>query len=107
MNIIAGAMLEQARTIMSFNQIVQQERMMKKLLDLYYGEPGSEQRQTYERAYKDFASNSMARVLDAIHTHAEIAHDQNAEQRVYREKDIVELLDRLGYPVDWKDGLPL
>jgi hypothetical protein len=79
----------------------------QRLLDDYYGKPGSQRRSLYEKVYAGYPSNAMARILDAIHTHAEMANDQNPDQRVYREKDVVDLLQKLGFPAEWRDGVPL
>jgi hypothetical protein len=106
-NIFASTQMEQAQALMSMGDIVKQDRLLHQLLDAYYGESGSEARKTFEKVYSGIPSNTMARILDAIHTHAEIANHQNPEQRVYREKDVVELLAKLGFTVDWKDGIPL
>lgn len=39
--------------------------------------------------------NKLCELLVAIHTHAEIANEEDTDQIVYREKDIIELLQKL------------
>ena len=42
--------------------------------------------------------NKIARILNLIHSHAEIVYDQNPDQIVYRKDDVIALLIALGAP---------
>ncbi|MEP6949251.1 MAG: hypothetical protein ABI863_08260 [Ginsengibacter sp.] len=39
--------------------------------------------------------SKLSELLTAIHAHAEIANEENTDQIVYREKDVIELLNKL------------
>ena len=53
-----------------------------------------------------FKKSKLSILLIAIHTHAEIANEENTDQIVYREKDIIELLKKLKEDENiLKDGL--
>lgn len=39
--------------------------------------------------------SKLSELLTSIHTHAELASEENPEQIVYLEKDIIELLEKL------------
>ncbi len=43
-------------------------------------------------------AKQLAEELFKIHTHAELVNDQDSGQIVYKEKDIINLLIKLGYP---------
>lgn len=45
----------------------------------------------------------MAHELFAIHSHAQLVYEENPEQIVYKETDVIALLERLGFPTpDWE-----
>jgi len=50
--------------------------------------------------------SKLSTLLSAIHTHAEIANEENTDQIVYRERDIIELLKKIKEDENiLKDGL--
>lgn len=54
------------------------------------------------KAYEDFPEiNTMAKILNRFHTHAEIVNDQDPEQIVFRQEDIIRLLTDLGFKPSW------
>lgn len=83
------------------------ESTVSNLLDHYQGAPGTERRQKMDAVFDPLPGNKMSRVLNTLHTHAEIVYGQNPDQIVYREADIVELLGRMGFPVEYNDGIKI
>ena len=52
--------------------------------------------------------SKLSELLTSIHTHAEIANEENTDQIVYREKDLIQILIHLKNNNDiLKDGLEI
>jgi|HubBroStandDraft_2_1064218.scaffolds.fasta_scaffold00002_84 hypothetical protein len=73
----------------------------EKVLRLYYPME-SKDRVTIPQLREQLPkANNMAHILFAIHKHAERCAEDNPDQVVYKKDDIVLLLERLGYTVQW------
>lgn len=73
----------------------------EELLDFYFGPKGSELRESDEIVRRNYPSRTaMGSVLFKIHTHGELC---KPDEIVYEEKEIIKLLEFLGYPVKFGD----